>query len=501
MVDTKVEGETTFSHISRGALVTLLGKSIGVPLGIGSTILVTRLFGAEIFGQLRFGLTVMDFAMIFCVLGLTTGAKRYISIAETRREQLEYYALSLLIGGSSSILVGGSMAFFSRNIALLFFDNVNSAVFIFYLGISLPFATVFTISLAATQAWNYSSFKTALQDIVFKLSQIVLFGIVAYFGFRQAGLAQSMFFIYLLISLLAVLSVYVIVRDDFETTSGIFRAITLDTGKIKPLVTFSLPLLFTKSVWYLMNNADTLMIGYFIDENAVGLYSSAFSLALFVQIVLGASGSLFMPNMAQLYENGKTGEIRYVYRKVTKWLMILSLPVMIGNLGFPVILLNVFGQEFGQMSVTLGVLSIGIFSHVLFGLNGAIMPAINRPKALLYNNMTVLLVNIVLNTLLIPRYGIIGGATATTISYFLLNILHESVLYKELGLIPVRKDFIAVTLCSLLAIIGVNRVANLGINTLSSAILYGVVAYAIYIGIVLKLDYIDVDEFFGLING
>ncbi|WP_231190034.1 flippase [Haladaptatus sp. DYF46] len=500
MADTNVEGETAFSHISRGAFVTLLGKSIGIPLGIGSTILVTRLFGAEIFGRLRFGLTVMDFAMIFCVMGLTTGVKRYISIAETREDQLEYYVLSLLVGGSGSILVGGCMAFFSRDIALLFFSNAASAIFVLYLGLSLPFATIFTVSLAATQAWNYSSFKTALQDVVFKLSQIVLFGIVAYFGFRQAGLARSMFLIYLLVSLLAVLSVYLIVRDEFDSTSEIFRAITFDTGKVKPLVTFSLPLLFTKSVWYLMNNADTLMIGYFIDESAVGLYSGAFSLALFVQMILGASGSLFMPNMARLYENGKAGEIRYVYRKVTKWLVILSLPVMIGNLGFPVILLNVFGRAFGEMSLTLGVLSVGIFSHVLFGLNGTIMPAINRPRVLLYNNMVVLLVNIVLNTLLIPRYGIIGGATATTISYFLLNILHGAILYKELGLIPVRGDFVAVTLCSLIVMIGIGRFANLGITSLAGAIAYGVVAYAIYIGIILKLDYITVDEFLDLIN-
>ncbi|MCO8244775.1 MULTISPECIES: flippase [unclassified Haladaptatus] len=500
MADVKIEGENVFSHISRGAFVTILGKFVGIPLGIGSTILITRLFGPKIFGSLRFGLTVMDFAMIFCVLGMSSGVKRYISIAETKADQVEYYVASLVIGCGLSLLVGCSLAYFSKPITLLFFDNISGSVFVFYLGLSLPFATVFSISLAATLAWNYSSFKTVLQDILFKLFQIVLFGAVAYLGLSQASLARSMLLVYVSVCSLAVLSVGFILRDDFDTARGLFHRIRFDSEKIRPLVTFSLPLLFTKSVWYLMNNADTLMIGYFIDESAVGLYSGAFSLALFVRIVFNASGSLFMPNMARLYEKDRISEICYVYRKVTKWLVILSLPIMIGNVGFPKLLLAVFGKEFGTMSITLVVLSVGIFSNVIFGLNGTIMPAINRPRILLYNNLVVLLLNLALNTLLIPRYGIIGGAVATTISYFLLDLLHGFVLYRELGLVPIRGDFVVTTVCSLALIVGIGRFGDLGITTLTGAIVYGAITYSLYLGVILKLDYISIDEFFSLLD-
>jgi len=500
MANSTIDGEDAFSNISRGAVVTVLGRSIAIPLSIGSTVLVTRLFGPTVFGGLRFGLTVMDFAMIFCVLGLSTGVKRYISTAETRTEQVEYYLISLLIGGGISIAVGGSLAFFSRAITSVFFDNVRSSVFVFYLGLSLPLATVFSITIAATLAWNYSSFKTVLQDVVYKLAQIVLFGIVAYLGFSQTALARSMFLVYLLVCLLAIVSVYLIVRDDFDGVGGVFRRSTFDSAKVVPLVSFSLPMVFTKSVWYMMNNADTLMVGYFLNENAVGLYSAAFSLAIFVQIVSNASGSLFMPNMARLYENEQVTEIRRVYRKVTKWLVIFSIPLVIGNLGFPTLLLTVFGKAFGNISVTLEVLSIGLFVHVLFGLNGTMMPAIDRPRVLLYNNVIVLVVNLLLNWILIPRYGVVGGAIATTFAYALLNLLHGSVLYRELGVVPIRGDFVVVTLGSLALIVGARRVADFGITTLPGALVYGAVAYALYVGVILKLGYVDVDEFRSIIH-
>jgi O-antigen/teichoic acid export membrane protein len=80
-------------------------------------------------------------------------------------------------------------------------------------------------------------------------------------------------------------------------------------------------------------------------------------------------------------------------------------------------LLVYFGPEYATSAPLLQILLLG---SIIYGINRVYVPvlqSIGELKRQQATNVVALLVNVVLNLLFIPRFGIIGAAVATTISY------------------------------------------------------------------------------------
>lgn len=69
--------------------------------------------------------------------------------------------------------------------------------------------------------------------------------------------------------------------------------------------------------------------------------------------------------------------------------------------------------------------------HVLLGLNGLSLVVIKESGFVMYSTLISAMVNVVLNVMLIPTYGIEGAAIATAISYFVTNVLNSFRLYQK----------------------------------------------------------------------
>jgi len=67
-----------------------------------------------------------------------------------------------------------------------------------------------------------------------------------------------------------------------------------------------------------------------------------------------------------------------------------------------------------------------------------------NPRYNLYTTVMTLIINVILNYLLIPVYGIYGAAVASLVSFSLVNILKLLFLYKELKIHPYYFDFVKV---------------------------------------------------------
>ena len=55
--------------------------------------------------------------------------------------------------------------------------------------------------------------------------------------------------------------------------------------------------------------------------------------------------------------------------------------------------------------------------HTFLGLNGVSLVVIGQPKLNMFRNTFAVILNIVLNVLLIPKYGTVGAGVATAVSY------------------------------------------------------------------------------------
>jgi len=492
MTDDNLDEESAFRHISRGASVTLIGRGLSIPLGFLTTILLTRVFGAGVFGGLRYGESILSLALILGTIGLSPGVNRFVATAENKAESLAVFIAGLSMAAVASITFGIIIFFSAESIGELVFGSDDSIIFIQMAGVALPFAALYQLSLAATRGFNYALPTTLYQDILYKLFRFSAMVLVVVWGLGRLGIASAVTLVYLVIGLLAAGTVsWICWRGDQSGTPSLTEDL-LSSSLYKRLVVFSVPLLMTKSLWYLMNNIDTLLVGYFLNENAVGIYSVAFSLAVLIKMVQSSMGTLFMTNTANLHESGNIDELRLVYVRTTKWLTILSFPVLIGNFGFPDTLLRVFGEGFDAGMIALVILATGLFSHVIFGMNGTTIQSIDKTKVIFYIQFVTVVPNMILNILLIPIFGLAGAAAATAISYIFNNILLSGYLYKLIGIIPFEPKFMAVSILFLgSAVIGA-WVPIVPHDNLILALVYGGIVYLFYIFAIAKMRLINI---------
>jgi O-antigen/teichoic acid export membrane protein len=168
------------------------------------------------------------------------------------------------------------------------------------------------------------------------------------------------------------------------------------------------------------------MIGYFGTTEAVANYNVVFPLANVLTLVFTSFSFLFMPVLSELHAEGRGDELHRLYTVVTKWIFLGTLPLFLLFVFFPNEAISyTFGSNYSEAGTALTVLAVGFFSHTLVGPNESTLNSIGATKQVMYDNITAAVVNVIINLLLIPRYGIIGAAAGTTVAYIILNSLYS----------------------------------------------------------------------------
>ena len=109
-----------------------------------------------------------------------------------------------------------------------------------------------------------------------------------------------------------------------------------------------------------------------------------------------------------------------VYQLSTKWILLTSFPLFIFLILFSNEMLMLFGNEFNN-NFALQILTTGVMIQALFGLGSSSLTMSGLQKYNLINGFFALLTNIILNTILIPEFGVTGAAIGTTVSLFLIS--------------------------------------------------------------------------------
>ena len=128
---------------------------------------------------------------------------------------------------------------------------------------------------------------------------------------------------------------------------------------------------------------------------------------------------------------------------------------VVNRVAFSKVILNFFGSEFVAGSSTLIVLSVAQMINTASGANALILGLSGREKLLLFNNLAMIVLNIGMNSVLIPKMGILGAAIATGTSIVIVNIARIIEVRYLVGIFPYDKRFLHVLL-NLAAIIGIS---------------------------------------------
>ena len=196
---------------------------------------------------------------------------------------------------------------------------------------------------------------------------------------------------------------------------------------------------------YVNYRADVFLVNLFLNPALVGIYFVAVQVAERLWLPSKVLSTVLLPRMAEMHARADTRDLTPLMSRLVLWGTII-ICLLVAAVALPVIRL-LFGEAYvGSIPPLLWLLpGIALASSSRIVAND--FAARGRPE---WNSMlsaAVLVVNIVANILLIPRFGINGAAIATTISYS-FNMVVKTIIYSRVAhspwhaqVIPRGEDF------------------------------------------------------------
>ena len=224
-------------------------------------------------------------------------------------------------------------------------------------------------------------------------------------------------------------------------------------------------------------NLDTVMLGFMRNDEVVGWYTAAYTVVLFVWAFIPIFINVIFPLMSKYHQQSKE-KLRLVISSATKLMSTIALPLGMGGtiLAKP-IMSFLYGEKYINGVIAFQIL---IWAVVIISIRCTYEQsflACNREKRYLLGVIVGASVNIVLNLILIPYFGLKGAAIATVISEFIFSLYmlaYFQILRRVRILKYLLKPFLAASLMGFL----LYYLRNLN---LFLSILVGITAYLVAI--------------------
>lgn len=195
------------------------------------------------------------------------------------------------------------------------------------------------------------------------------------------------------------------------------------THETRKWVTVALPLLLLAGMHLLIVRTDILMIGALVGTEEAGIYTVGSRAAELAGFGLGAANLIVAPLIAELYARSEMEKLQRIVRLSATGSFLFALAVGGGLLLLGRPLLGLFGEAFTRAYLPMLILCCAQTVGAFVGSVGYLMTMTGneRSMALVLAGSAVL--NIILNWLLIPHWGLEGAAVATSASFVAWNLI------------------------------------------------------------------------------
>lgn len=444
--------DNSLKLLARGSIIFLIGMFISKVVTYLYNLITVRTFGQETYGL--FSLTIMVSGLFFAFFsfGLQSGILRYVSFYRGKNEPEKIKSIvqfslkfTLFLG-----MLGGILLFaFSDLIANNIFHSPELALFLKIYSIFIPLSLLGSLFHTILRAYEMIGWYSFIGNILLTTSQLGFLILFVLLG-KNAPFVLLAYTLGLLIMLIAS---FWICRCKVP---HIFSKNLLEKERnrelSRELLSYSWPIVFIGLITSIFSYIDSFSIGYFKTASEVGLYNIAVPISLFLQVVPSLFLQLFFPLITKEYSRKNTDLIKSLTKQISKWILILNLPLLTILILFPGAVISLlFGPEYIAAAVSLRLLAIGAFVYALFSVSDNLLSMAGKSKISLRNFSIITALNIVLNIILVPRLGIIGAAISNMVGYILLGIISLFSAGLIVKIIQLKGDMIKVFLVSIVS--------------------------------------------------
>ena len=422
---TYLEPDAELSKVAKGAGATFVGKVIGTGLKYLTNIVIAWLLGVELFGLYTLGIVIYQLGELFSGMGLHNGAMRYASIhhgaGDVRRlKGVLLQAIGLpLFGG---LILGTALFLGADPLAQEIFGKPDLALPLKIFAAVVPFGASMTVTVLATTGFQTTRYLIYVRELFQPLANLVLVALLCAIGLGLYGATLA----WVLSIILGFVAAIYSVRRVFP---AIMRKDVKPVFEVRRLLEFALPLAFGEFIWFVLLWTDIFTLGYFRPAAEVGVYRAASQTAVLLTIFLTSLNTIFAPMIADLYNKKEFKGMDQLFRTTTRWGFSLTLPLflVIGIASQDI--LRIFGPEFATGWLPLIILGAGQLVNAGTGGVGYMLIMSGHQYSKFLGDLILATTNVVLNIVLIPRWGLLGAATAMAISISGVNLLRAGQVY------------------------------------------------------------------------
>lgn len=405
------------SNVKKNTLFNTIKSIFGIIYPLITFPYISRVLLTENVGKINFGNSVVSYFSLIASLGVTTYAVRECSKYKKDRVKLGEVSSQILSINIWSTIV----AYLALGITLIVARPLDS----YRTLIIIQSSTILFTTLGAD--W----LNTAMED--FKFIAVRTMGMQVFSLILMFILVKKPqdYLIYATISVIASSGANVInifYRSRYCKTKFTLH---IEWKKHLPPILLLFSLILSQTIY---TSSDTTILGLFKGDYQVGLYSTSVKIYNIVNTVVASVAWVVMPQLSANFAKRDYNQINKLLKYSLNFIIVLGLPCLVGlNVITKEIILLIAGESYLGAELSLRILTFSLACSFISGWIGNMMmlPA-GKENICLKSSIVSAVVNIVLNLILIPIWGLDAAATTTAISEFLGIVIKRPYIDKEI---------------------------------------------------------------------
>lgn len=452
-------------NINKNAIYNLLKSCCQIVFPLITFPYISRVLLTENVGRINYSNSIVSYINLIAALGINTYAVRECARVRDEKKELDKTASELY----SINIITTVVAYMVLAIVLIV---VNKLADYRYL-IGLLSASVLFTTLGAD--W----INTAMEDFKYITVRTFAFQLFALIGMFLFVHKPDDYYKYALITVLSSSGgniVNMFYRKRYCKTRFTFE--TNWRKHMKPILLL-FAMLLSQTIFV---NSDTTILGYIRGDHEVGLYSTSVKIYNLVNTMVASVAMVVMPQMSNAYVQRNYKEMNRLFNYAAQFIVVLGLPCVVGiNMICPELIRVIAGEKYLGATTSLHILSVALAFSLIGGLIGNVflLPCMKEDVSL-RSCIYAAIINIVLNIILIPKYGLNAAALTTAVSQFVAMIYSLRYIdrhikidnWKDLLLGPIWGSILIICVCVLVSFLFDNWFVRFGVAVALSVIIY-----------------------------
>lgn len=459
-----------YSYLKFAKHTFLIGTlhALGVVQGMLFLPVITKILGAADYGiwvQIK---ATVGLLIPISFLGLCEALTRFLSGEKDKEKIQEGIYSSLAVISGIALIMALSLIIFSEQAAAFFqFDPIFIkllALIVIFESLSLTILTIIQTRKEIEKYFWFSIIK------MFGETGVII-GAIA-LGYELHGAVLALLFI-------KILFFFVLFIDTIRKTGIKVPNFSL----IKDYLFFGLPTMTNSLSYWVVASADRYIIGLSMGVLFIGYYAPAYSIGMLLVFFIIPITSILTVVLPKFFDENNLNEVKNYLGHSLKYFLLVMTPAVFGMSILSRQLLEILStKEIASNAYFITpIIAASMFFYGIACFYNQILFLVKKTKLIAGIWGVAALINLVLNAILIPKFGILAAAAITFVSYFCVFILIWHFAFKELKFKIDWKFLAKCVMASILMIAPIWRFNPNGLPQVISAIILGVFIYGVLI--------------------